>query len=143
VTPMLGHQGDACRARAQGGQDVADAAVVDVLRSNLAGPVRAVCEHDGIDSVYRGNQCVGAGHVTDDDLRLRGKPSSLVGITHQGTSGVPLPDRLGDNEASDAACCADDQHGRGSTGHGCSWLVSAITLGVTSSMTRSAWRVHG
>ena len=112
--------------RAQRGQDVAHAAVVDALRPDLAGAVRAEGEHDGVDTVHRGGERVGSGDVADDHLRLGRKPARLAGVAHQGPYGVALPDRLLDDEAADAAGRADDQHGHA----GDSWrLPSEFALG--------------
>src|SRR5271154_99231 len=56
------HERDARCSRTKRRKDVAYAAIVDRLSSRLASPVRAECEHDGIDTVYCGGQRFWAGN---------------------------------------------------------------------------------
>src|SRR5438128_2249660 len=84
--------------------------------------VRAEGEHDRIGTLHRAGKRVGSGDVTDDHLRFGGKLTRLVGVAHQGTHGMALPDRFSDDEAPDAAGRTDDQHGHAGNGHDVSLL---------------------
>jgi hypothetical protein len=128
-----GHQYDAHRPAAQGGEDVSDSPVIDALRAPLAAAVRAVREDNRVHAVDRGGQCVGACEVAADDLRVGKQSACFSGIAGEGPYGVALPDCFRHDETPDAASGTDHEYGH-------AWVAHA---GTTSSIARSAFSLRG
>ena len=98
-------------------QDVAHAAVIDILSTHFAGTIGAEGEHDSIDTVHRAWQRVRTGDVTGDHLCLMRKLAGLAGAAHQGTHDVALQQCLLDDEAPNAAGRTNNQHGHAGNSH--------------------------
>jgi hypothetical protein len=109
-----GHQRDARIARVKRSQDVPHATIVHVFLRVLPLAVGAEGHHDSVHAIHRIAECVETGNVADYRLRLCGNLARLLRSANEGAHGVSVTKRLFDDEASDAAGCADDKncHGR-------------------------------
>src|SRR6266404_2673187 len=137
------HECNAGCPRSKSGEDVANAAVVDRLRSRLASAVRTVCEDNGIDTVYCGRKRFWAREIADHDYGFTRKLMWFGSAAHECPDRVSLENCFFNNKAADASCGTHCQYGQTTISHRVSYLVGAAFAAVTSSIARSALSVRG
>jgi hypothetical protein len=127
-----GHQCDAWRSAAEGGEHISHAATVNTLTGSFTASVGSVREDDRVHAIDGGRQRTGTCQVADDDLDI-GDEVCLSSIAHEDPYGVVLPGRFLYNETPNAASGTNDQYSHAWDAHARGFHYLATVL-VTAAM---------